>query len=225
VAGPIIVKRPKATFSEMTKSMPLYFLLLDSDAFHRQITPALTASWRQRSFVPVRELARQLQAPIQTFTKRYHLGGEQPLLAAVANTGLAYDRVLWQHVAGELLWFSAADIPEIITSPDALNGLVADQRVNQVLYGSHDLRFGGGFYRPDQVGWNDTHDIAQFANFLARVRPESWTTDALAGMPQFADHLDRAEEVEFVRDWFGALVELYCQASQRRQVVICERVD
>jgi hypothetical protein len=209
----------------MAKTMPLYFLLLDANAFHAQIRPALTASWRQRSFVPIRELSGQLHAQVQAFTARYHLGSEQPLLAAVANSALMFDRVLWQHLAGELLWFSAADIPEIITSPDALSGLLADERVNQVLYGSHDLRFGGGFYRPDQAGWNDTHEVAQLANFLANVRPGSWTADGLAAMPEFADDLDRAEEVEFVRDWFGAMVELYCQASQRRQVVICERVE
>jgi hypothetical protein len=209
----------------MAKTMPLYFLLMDSGAFHTQIRPALTASWRQRSFVPVRELSRQLQEQVQAFTNRYHLGSEQPLLAAVANTALAFDRVLWQHLAGELLWFSAADIPEIITSPDSLISLLADQRVHQVLYGSHDLQFGSGFYRPDQAGWNDCHEVTQLANFLASVRPGAWSADALAAMPQFADDLDRDEEVEFVRDWFGALVELYCQASRRRQVVICERVE
>jgi hypothetical protein len=209
-------------FLQKGNNMPLYFLLLDAAAFHTAIKPALVASWRQRSFAPCRELCRQLQVNVQAFTQRYHLGSELPLLAAAADGALTFDRVLWQHLAGEMLWFGAADIPEIITSPEVLTVLLADERARQTLYGSQDLLFGGGYYRPDHAGWNDTAAVAQLADYLAGVRPGTWTADVLIGLPQFVDDRERAEELEFVRDWFASLVELYGQAAQRRQIVVCE---
>jgi hypothetical protein len=204
--------------------MPLYFLVLDADLFHHAIRPALAAGWRQRRFTACQDLCQQFLRQAQTFKERYHLGNDPPLLAGVADGTLPFDRTLWQHLAGELLWFGAADIPEITTSPEGLTYLLADPRTHRVLYGTHDLAFAGGFYRPDRAGWNDTADVAQLADFLAAVRPETWTADALAAMATL-DEGDRAEEVEFVRDGFAALVELYRQAAGRRQVIVCEQVE
>jgi hypothetical protein len=205
--------------------MPLYFLLLDAGVFHTRIRPALAASWRQRSFQPCRELCRQLQEQVQAFTQRFQLGSDAPLVATVASAALPFDRAFWQHLAGELLWFSATDIPEISTSPEALCCLLPDERCRRTLFGSHDIQFGGGYYRPDQAGWNDSADVTELADYLAAVRSAAWTALELARMMELADEADRAEELEYVRDWFPALVELYGQAAQRGQIVLCERVE
>jgi hypothetical protein len=205
--------------------MSLYFLLLDAEVFHKHLRPMLIASWRQRSFAPCRTYCGQLQAQAYDFSARYHLGTAEPLLAAVARSDLPFDRLLWQHLAGELLWYGAADIPEISTSPEALVCLVPDRRIVQALNGSGDLAFGGGYYRPDQAGWNDLPDVRLLADFLGSLRPGDWHASALAGMDELADEVDRAEELEFVRDWFPELVQLYRDAAGQRQIVVCERLS
>jgi hypothetical protein len=205
--------------------MALYFLQVDADAFHQSLRPALAASWRQRSFMPCRPLCQRWLAKAEDFAQRYHLGDDQPLLAAVAGADVAFDRTLWQHLAGELLWFGAAAIPEISTSAEALACLLAKEWVDRLLHGSHDLVFGGGFYRPDRAGWNDTPDVVQLDDFLAAVRPETWPATALAGLTALTDDADRLEELEFVRDGFPALVDMYRQARQQGQIVVCERLE
>jgi Domain of unknown function (DUF1877) len=214
--------------------MPLYFLLLDHAAFHQRLRPALAASWRQRSFEPCRAFCADLLPAALAFAERYHTGRDGLLLAQVAG-GLPFDRDFWRALAGELLWFSAADIPELQTAPDTLCALLAPDQVGQdpcprdrfapiqqAHYGARDLVFGGGYYRPEHAGYNDAADVARLAEYLAAVDPQRWTPAELAVLPDLADKEERAEELEYVRDWFPALRELYQQARAHDQIVVCE---
>ncbi len=214
--------------------MPLYHLLLDAGTFHDRIRPALSASWRQRDFRPCRDLCATLVPAAESFARRYHLGPDEPLLAEVAR-GLPFDRDLWRHLAGEVLWYSASDIPEFETAPDALCCLLAPERyrggpaererfapIEQAHYGSRDLVFGGGFYRPEQAGHNDTQDVGRLADYLEALEPVRWAVEQLAVLEGTATEEDRAEELEDVRAWFPALRDLYRRARAERHVVVCE---
>jgi hypothetical protein len=227
----------KARFSEINlrgatqRIMALYFLVLDCQAFQNDIRPALAASWRRRSFEPCRTLAARLLPAAREFATRYHLADSEPLLARVAE-GLPFDRVIWQHLAGEMLWFCAAEIPEIETNMDALACLLASNAepremradwppIVQAHHGSRDLVFGGGFYRPEHAGFNDSEDVTRLAAYLAAVRPASWKPDDLAALPDLPED-EREEELAFLRDWFPALQGLYTQAAERGRVIVCE---
>ncbi len=213
--------------------MPLYHLLLDADAFHDRIRPALAGAWKARSFEPCRALCADLVPAAEAFARRYHLGPEEPLLRQVL-TGLPFDRDFWRHLAGEALWYSAAEIPEFETAPETLCRLLAPERraeegrervrfapIEQILFGGRDLVFGGGFYRPDEAGYNDTSAVERLADYLDSLDPGQWTAADLAGLQDVAAE-DLGEELEYVRDWFPALRDMYRGARARRQVVVCE---
>ncbi len=214
--------------------MPLYHLLLDAGAFHDRVRPALSTCWRGRSFAPCQELCECLRPAAESFARRYHLGPDEPLLAQVAR-GLAFDRTLWRHLAGEILWFSATDIPEFETAPATLCCLLAPERyregpagrerfapIEQAHYGSRDLVFGGGFYCPERAGYNDTPDVERLTAYLDALEPERWTVEQLAPLESAASDEERAEELADVRAWFPALRDLYRRARAERQVVVCE---
>jgi hypothetical protein len=214
--------------------MPLYHLLLDASSFHGQIRPALAAAWLRRSFEPCRPLCEALLPVARAFAERYRLGPDEPLLAEVAR-GLPFDRDFWRHLVGEVLWYSAAEIPEFESAPDSLCCLLAPERylektrirerfapIEQAHYGARDLIFGGACYRPDHAGYNDTPDVQRLAEYLDALDPQAWTVAGLALLEDVASDEDRAEELEFVRDWFPALRDLYRGALQRGQIVVCE---
>jgi hypothetical protein len=216
--------------------MPLYHLLLDAGLYHGRLRPALAAAWRRRSFEPCRPLREELAPAARAFQERYHTGSDELLLPRVA-AGLPFDRAVWRHLAGEALWLGAAEIPELQTTPEALCCLLGvDPVVDfssargrlapilQVHYGSRDVVFGTAWYRPGEAGLNDAADVARLADYLAGLDSRPWTADALAALPGLADEDDRAEELELVREWLPALQELYRQARERGQVVVCEVV-
>jgi hypothetical protein len=214
--------------------MPLYHLLLDATTFHDRIRPALAAAWLGRRFAPCAALCESLLPAARSFAQRYHLGPEEPLLAQVAR-GLTFDRDFWRHLVGEVLWYSASEIPELQTAPDSLCCLLAPERyaertggrerfvpIEQAHYGARDLVLGGGCYRPDQAGYNDTADVERLAAYLDGLAPETWTAAGLVALEDAGDEADRAEELELVRDWFPALQDLYRRARDRREIVVCE---
>jgi hypothetical protein len=216
--------------------MTLYFLLLDAEGFHRRLRPALAAAWRLRSFEPCRPLCADLVPAARAFRERYHTGPEEALVCRVA-AGLPFDRDFWRFLAGEVLWLSAAEIPELETTPDALCRLLGADRtldlagdrdrlapIQQVYFGARDVVFGTAFYLPGQAGLNDSADVARLADFLAALDPRPWTPDDLADLPGLADAADRAEELELVREWLPPLQDLYRKAQRQGQVMICERV-
>jgi hypothetical protein len=214
--------------------MPIYFILLDGRSFHEELIPPLAASWRQRSFAPCRALCASLLPTVEEFRGQFFAGSEEPLLAQVER-GLPYDRRVWRTLVGEVLLFAAREVPELQTAPETLCCLLAPERygeegerehfapIQQAHFGSRDLEIGPAVYRPEQVGLNDRDDSARLAAYLASVEPERWSVADLAGLRDMEDDEERAEELEFVRDWFPALREVYRWAAERRHVVVCER--
>lgn len=214
--------------------MPLYFLVIDGALFHQHLRPALSAAWRQRSFAPCQELCAELLPRARDFARRYRISDE-PLSQQVLQ-GLQFDRDFWRFLAGELLWFSAADIPELQTTPETLTCLLASHHyrdgtserdhfapIQQVFFGANDLRFGGGYYHPDRAGYNDVADVQRLADYLLTLEPERWTVADLADLRDTGDEEGRADELAFVREWLPPLQALYRQAAHRQRVLVCEQ--
>jgi hypothetical protein len=216
--------------------MPLYFLLLDADSFHRRIAPALAASRRQRSFEPCRNLCTELLPAVETFRQRYHLGPEEALINQVLN-GLPFDLVFWRSLVGEVLLYSAAEVPEFQTAPDTFCCLLAPERyregngprerfapIQQAHFGTRDLSFGGAFYRPEHAGWNDKADVTRLAEYLTAIDPASWLPAEILLLPEVADEEEATEELLFARERFTPLVEMYQRAAAAGHLVVCERL-
>lgn len=209
----------------------LYYYLLDSRCFADCIQPALCLSWQQRSFAPCRQLCRELLAGIKNF---FPAGDQNPLFCQVAD-GLAFDRRLWHHLVGELLMYSATEVPPLETPAEALCCLLAPKRspdsvstrqhfapIEQVLYGSRDLVFGGAFYRPDFAGWNNAGDVSRLSEYLAAQDPNEWQATPLESMRDLVNDSERAAELNYARQWFEPLRDLYRMASDANHVIVCE---
>ena len=158
--------------------MPLYFLLHDAERFHRRSALPLPRRGA-RSFEPCRPLCAALAPAAVAFAERYHTGHDEPLLAGVARGAVPFDRDFWRLLVGEVLLYGAASVPEILTAPDTLSRLLAageDEAapIRRAHFGTHDLVFGGGFYRPDAAGYNDVPDVARLADYLAAVDASRW---------------------------------------------------
>jgi hypothetical protein len=211
-------------------AMPLYFLLHDAARFHQQTRPALSVTWRCRSFESARALCTSLAPAAVAFAKRYHTGHDEPLLARVAcGEAVPFDRDVWRLLVGEVLLYGAASVPEILTAPDTLTRLLASGEdraapIRQAHHGTRPVAFGGGFYRPDAAGYNDVPDVARLAHYLASVDIARWRATDLAGLREFADDEERAEELEFAREVLPPLAGLYRDAREAGQVVVCEEL-
>lgn len=216
--------------------MAEYFLCLDAETFLQRIRPTLTNSWRKRSFEPCRSLCGELFSAVQAYTQRYHLSDEETLVAKVAD-GIPFDRICWRHLVGEVLLFAAVEIPEFPSNAETLSCLlgpvpyrqepVIRERffpIEKVLRGSRDLTFGTAIYRPDQAGYNDPDDVAHLAAYLASVQPQRWTVDDLRPLSDLVDDEERADELEFAREWFPALVELYQRTHEKQRVLVIENI-
>jgi hypothetical protein len=211
-----------------------YFLVHDRASFENDIRPALGASWRQRSFGPCRAVCAALAPAAVAFAQRYHTAAHESFVARMA-AGLPFDRAFWRMLAGEVLLVAAAEIPEVQTCPDTLCRLLAGgaepdlprERMPPILQahrGSRDLTFGTAVYRPEHAGYNNAADVARLAKYLAAVRPEAWTPDALCGAEAADDAEARADELAFAREWFPALCDLYQQAHRRGRVIVLESI-
>jgi hypothetical protein len=207
--------------------MPLYFLVHDAAPFHQAVRPPLSQAWRCRSFVPCRPLCQALAPAALSFAERYHTGPEDSLLVQLAHSPRPFDRDLWRLLVGEVLLFGAAAVPEFQTAPETLAWLLAPGQetapIHQAHFGSRRLVLGG-FYRPAAAGWNDATAVARLAEYLGGIDADDWTVARLAGLPEFAEEDDRAEELEFAREAFARLRELYQAAREAKQVVICEQL-
>jgi hypothetical protein len=177
--------------------------------------------------VPCRPLCQALAPAALSFTERYHTGPEDSLLVQLADSPRPFDRDLWRLLVGEVLLFGAAAVPEFQTAPDTLACLLAPGQepapIHQAHFGSRKLVLGG-FYRPEAAGWNDAADVARLAGYLSEIDVDDWTVARLAGLPEFAGDDERAEELEFAREAFAGLRELYQAAREAKQVIICEQL-
>jgi hypothetical protein len=150
--------------------------------------------------------------------------------------GLPFDRKRWGLLVGELLMICASDIPALDTEPDTLCCLLepdlyrnrATSRsapIQQAHFGSRDIVFGGGYYRPDRAGWNDVDDVARLTRYLESVDPQRWSAADLAGHRDLADDQERAEELDYARQRFAALLALYQRAFQEKWVLVSEDIS
>jgi hypothetical protein len=209
-----------------------YFLMLDAAAFESRARPALGAAWRTRCFEPCRMLCAELMPAALAYAERYHVGGEEPLLARVA-AGLTFDRHVWRGVVAEVLLVAAVEIPEFQTCEETLCLLLAPDRlgadatlreglapIQQAHRGSRDLTFGSAIYRPEHAGYNSAIDVGRLADYLAAVRPERWAPADLARLSE--DGAERDEELAFAREWFPALADLFRRARERGCVLVHE---
>lgn len=214
--------------------MSLYFILHDAVSFNTLIRPRLAESWRRRRFEPCQELCAKLAPIALSFTGYYHSAVAEPLVSKVLH-GIPFDRDLWRILVGEVLLFAAAELPQIQTAPNTLFALLSPERytpdfvtresyvpIQQAHFGSRELTFGGAYYRPDYTGWNDSDDVIRLVDYLVSIDPNRWTADDLAVLIEFESVEDREEELEFVREWFPELRELYQRARINQQIVVCE---
>jgi len=148
------------------------------------------------------------------------------MVQRLALGSVPFGRDLWRLLVGEVILLAAAEMPELETPTDTLAVLLhlqlgedrpAFSSLQQCLRGSRDLVFGGGYYRPDHAGWNDSADVLRLAGWLSQIQPADWTTAHLTSA-------DAEDELHFAQEWFPALVEIYRRAVERGYVIVCEQL-
>src|SRR3712207_8296471 len=60
------------------------------------------------------------------------------------------------------------------------------------------------------------------SDYLNTLDPQQWDAERLAALPGMGDPDERAEELEYVRDWFPPFRDLYRRARDRDQLVRSE---
>jgi len=250
-----------------------YFLVIPGDLFEGQIRPALAQSRRLRSFEPCRSLCRSLLPAARAFRERYHSGSAESIVELLgerrgvsppipaprgltppgsprraARQELPFDRDLWKQLVGEVLLFSAVEIPEFQLPADTWCCLLAPElyhahlagidpadsqaflgvrenfaAIQQALWGTHDLTLGPATYRPDQAGLNSRSEIERLAGYLEEIEPEEWQESALEGL-RGCDEADRAEELAYAQEWFPELRDLFQRVSDNGQILVHERI-
>jgi hypothetical protein len=211
-----------------------YFLVHDPDLLDHQLRPALGRAWWQRRFDPCLELCRDFLPAARAYAQRYHIHLDETVLAHVEQ--LSFDRTLWRTLAGELLLFTARDVPELsipaatlscLLSPDQLPTRPADRAafapIHQALYGARELTFGPAVYRPEHAGLNHRADVEALAGYLGGIRTGDWSPEQLASLPDL-DEADRADEVDMAREWFAALATLYADCARAGHVLVLEQI-
>jgi len=212
-----------------------YFLVQDAALFEETIRPALAEAWRLRSFAPCRALCRQLIPSAQEYADRHHTGALEGLLVQVIE-GLPFDRGGWRLLVGEILLFTAREIPEFQDISETLCCLLAPEQyragvvareqlapIQQVYRGAHDLTLGRAIYRPEFAGLSRVADVARLADYLDAVRPEQWTPAGLEARADLAAE-DRADELAFAREWFPVLRDFYGRVRAGGQLLVLETV-
>src|SRR4051794_10488235 len=104
--------------------MPIYFYVIPGETFHDELVRDLAASWQGKSFEPCRALCRRYAAGGRFAALRDTLSSDKLLVERVAE-GLSFDRLFWPQLVAELLMFSASEVPDFQTSPDALVRLLS----------------------------------------------------------------------------------------------------
>jgi hypothetical protein len=202
--------------------MPLYFMLHDPQRFHGLLSPALAASWRQRRFDSCEQLRTELSAELSRFVEENRIRREDLFLFR-AGPSIPFGRDLWRVLIGEVLLCAAADVPEIPAAVETLRRLLpSDDRIIQAHHGTHPLVFGGGWYRPDNAGYNDRADIARLLKFLQELQPASWTIADFGPWREGESEEQRRDELEFARAALPSLCALHERAMKNEQLIICE---
>jgi len=225
-----------------------YFLVLDAAAFEEHICPPLGRSWRLRSFEPCRQLCRGLEPAARSYRERFHTGDLDHVLTLVAG-GMPFDRTCWRQLVGEVLLFTALEIPEFQLPADTLCCLLArdlyragqagapagetltylgtrDQflPIQQALWGTRDVTLGSAVYRPDHAGLNTPLDVKRLAGYLESLDPDNWTVADLTDLREVEDDDERAEELTFAQEWFPSLVDLYRRVREAGRLLVHESI-
>jgi hypothetical protein len=199
-------------------------MLHDAERFDAIIRPALGASWRQRSIEPLRSLQLALREEVERFVTENRIRREDLVLHSL-HPRMPFDRNTWRTIAGEVLLLAAAEVPEI---PDVEETLVKlhgeDPSIHRAYHGTLNLCFGGGWYRTDQAGYNDTDDVMRLACWLASIDPNTWSPNRLSGHRHTQDE-EQQEELAFTSQAFKQLATVYDRARTRRQLIVCEVID
>jgi|SRR5262245_32032866 len=203
--------------------MPLYFMLHDAERFDALIRPALGASWWQRSIEPLRSLQLALREEVERFVTENRVRREDLVLHSL-HPRMPFDRNTWRIIAGEVLLLAAAEVPEI---PDVEETLVRlqgeDPSIHRAYHGTHNLCFGGAWYRPDHAGYNATDDVLRLANWLTSIDLDRFQ-DKLSG-PSQTDENEQQEELAFTTQAFKQLAAVYDRARTCGQLILCEVID
>jgi hypothetical protein len=213
-----------------------YFFVLDASEFEGRVRPSLADAWRLRRFDPARPLCVSMLSAAREYAGRYHTGSVEPILTRVAAGDLSFDRTLWRALVGEILLFSAVEIPEFQVNAETLRCLLAPSRygdtdasrfqfepIEQALAGTRDLTFGFAVYRPEHAGYNSADDVVRLARYLAEVRPDAWTVADLANLRD-VPAADREDELAGAREWFPSLAGMYKRAAEHGQVIVHESI-
>jgi hypothetical protein len=216
--------------------MAEYFLVLDATQFEGRTRPALAEAWHRRRFDAARQLCEALRPAARDYAERYHTGAAEPLLARIATGRVPFDRTLWRTLVGEVLLFSALEIPEFQVNGATLTCLLAPRQyredirersrlapVQQALTGTRDLTFGAAIYRPDHAGLNTVDDVKRLASELAAVHAETWSVGHLAGLRDVSAE-DLADELAFAQEWFPVLVNLYERTAAAGRLIVHESI-
>jgi hypothetical protein len=208
-----------------------YFYVHSADEFHNLLQPALVASWQDQGFSPCQDLCSQLLSRVRSGREFYEPAEDAPLLSAVSR-GVGFTRSRWKLLVHELLFYGACDMPLLESSCETLCRLLGPAHPSQerhqfvpiqrVHFGTRDLRFGGGYYRPDHAGFNEVADVRFLSDYLDGINPQTWDSCGLAGLEGFEDEEALQEELQLAREWFPGLCELYRSAATKDQIVICE---
>ena len=89
-------------------------------------------------------MCRRLRPRVDEFNTRFRIAEGEPLIARAA--ALPFDRDVWRALVGEVLFYAAADIPELETCETSLYALLAGgdgSPIRQAHEGSRDLVLGG----------------------------------------------------------------------------------
>src|SRR5262245_132729 len=100
-----------------------YFMAIPRNWFHERLSRSLRSCWRERSFAPVVEICRELAFSARSFVQLGSEGETSPLTLLVPN-GLTFDPNRWRTVAGELMLFGAAELPELETPLDSYSAVL-----------------------------------------------------------------------------------------------------
>jgi hypothetical protein len=214
-----------------------YFLVHDPSHLDGQLRSVLGRAWRERSFASCLPFCDNWRNAAQEYARLYHVNLDETVLTHVEQ--LPFDRALWRNLAGELLLFTARELPELSLPVATLTVLLASDHtgafspshasradfepIHQCLYGCRDLTFGPAVYRPDHARLNRLDDCARLAEYLATVRPDTWRADELAVLDDL-DPADRAEELELAREWFAELAALYARTAASGRCLVVEQI-
>ena len=205
-----------------------YFFPIDARRFHEELKPALAASWHKHSFTYVRNLCREIGPATRTFLQTTGTGAAEPLVMQAAGN-LPFRPEPWRLLVGEILLFSADNLPELeapLSTYALLLGLqLAESRpdfspIQQAILGTRDMQFGAAYYRPESAGFNDSDDVARLAVWLTQIDSSAWDADRLLGVPV----QDRPDELAFAQEWFPPLASMYERAARLKQVIVCESI-